>query len=157
MRPRRCQAIALSGERQSASSTFRTNQRFNLEVTRLQTTGDAGNGRLANVITGKVRQLAGDVSNALVIVARGLHLTEDSLIAAVRLLKMHTNRKSDSFFAPPRTQRRARLLRPIPPSRRHLRPGSGAHTPRAIFLPNREAVTMLMQCLTSAGGARESS
>ena len=44
--------------------TFRTNQRFNLEVTRLRTTGDAdpdpGVAKLANVIAGKLRQLPGD-------------------------------------------------------------------------------------------------
>ena len=37
--------------------TFRANQRFNLEVTRLRTTGDAGDDKLANVISGKLRQL----------------------------------------------------------------------------------------------------
>src|SRR6185295_15244492 len=47
--------------------TFRANQRFNLEVTRLRTTvePEAGVARLANVITGKLRQLPGDVPNAL--------------------------------------------------------------------------------------------
>src|SRR6266571_2576009 len=37
--------------------TFRANQRFNLEVTRLRTTSDAGDDKLANVIAGKLRQL----------------------------------------------------------------------------------------------------
>src|SRR5207247_1309696 len=69
--------------------TFRANQRLNLEVTRLRTTAEAGPLRLANVITGKLRQLPGDMPNALVIVARGLPLDEDRLVAAVRLLKLH--------------------------------------------------------------------
>src|SRR5437879_4348415 len=58
--------------------TFRTNLRFNLEVTRLRTAGDTGGdpasqdpgasvARLANVIAGKLRQLPGDIPNALVI------------------------------------------------------------------------------------------
>ena len=81
------------------TATFRTNQRFNLEVTRLRTTGDAGDAKLANVIAGKLRQLPADIANALVIAARGLPLTEDSLNAAVRLLKTHTDSKDDVFFA----------------------------------------------------------
>jgi hypothetical protein len=168
--------------------TFRTNQRFNLEVTRLRTTGDPGNtssglpdggplsgaasgdpairdpgpgvARLANVITGKLRQLPGDIPNALVIAARGLPLNEDSLSAAVRLLKMHTDRKDDAFFA----RRGLRDTRDFYAQYLHL---SGifvldeATAPaRAIFSPNREArhplskeaVTGLIQCLTSAGG-----
>ena len=86
---------------------FRTNQRFNLEVTRLRTLADAdasgaeapGVGRLANVIAGKLRQLPGDIPNALILAARGLDVSEDSLAAAVRLLKAHTDIKDDAFFA----------------------------------------------------------
>jgi hypothetical protein len=145
--------------------TFRTNQRFNLEVTRLRTTGDTGDPdwgieRLANVITAKLRQLPGDIPNALVIAARGLPLNEDSLIAAVRLLKTHTDRKDDSFFA----RRGLKDARDFYAQYLHL---SGIFVldevtapPRAVFSPNREArhplskeaVTVLMQCLTSAGG-----
>src|SRR5437870_4026925 len=85
--------------------TFRANQRFNLEVTRLRPTIDAGVpgssagapdaagdsasrdpgpgvARLANVITSKLRQLPGDMPNVLLIAARGLPFNEDSLIAA---------------------------------------------------------------------------
>jgi hypothetical protein len=169
---------------------FRTNQRFNLEVTRLRMPGDTGNAgggrlsgvplscdassdpiiqdpgqgvaRLANVITGKLRQLPGDIPNALVIAARGLPLNEDSLIAAVRLLKLHTDRKDDSFFA----RRGLKDARDFYAQYHHL---SGifvldeATAPaRVIFSPNREArqplpkeaVTVLMQCLTSAGGTQ---
>jgi hypothetical protein len=151
--------------------TYRTNQRFNLEVTRLRTPGDAGNdpavrdpgpdvARLANVITGKVRQLPGDIPNGLMIDARGLALNEDSLIAAVRLLKMHSDRKDDAFFA----RRGLKDARDFYAQYLHL---SGifvldeATAPaRAIFSPNREArhplsneaVSVLMHCLTSADG-----
>jgi hypothetical protein len=156
------------------TATLRTNQRFNLEVTRLRTTGDAGNAssdpasedpgpgvpRLANVITGKLRQLPGDIPNALVIAARGLPLNEGSLVAAMRLLKMHADHKDDSFFA----RRGLKDARDFYAHYLHL---SGicildevTAPARAIFSPNREArhplskeaVTVLMQCLTSAAG-----
>jgi hypothetical protein len=148
--------------------TFRANQRFNLEVTRLRTTGDAeapaasdpasGVARLTNVITGKLRQLPGDVPNALLVAARGLALDEDNLVAATRLLKMHTDRKDDAFFA----RRGLKDARDFYAHYLHL---SGifvldeATTPAgAIFSPNREArhslskeaVSGLLQCLTSA-------
>src|SRR4030081_2693788 len=145
--------------------TFRANQRFNLEVTRLRATGDGAVGdsgvtRLANVITAKLRQLPGDIANALVISARGLALDEESVLAAVRLLKTRTDSKDDAFFA----RRGLKDARDFYAHYLHL---SGifvldeATTPaRAIFSPNREArhplskeaVTGLVQCLTSAGG-----
>jgi hypothetical protein len=139
--------------------TFRTNQRFNVEVTRLRTTGDAGEARLANVITGKLRQLPGDLPNVLVIAARGLALTEDNLVAAVRLLKTHTDAKDDAFFA----RRGLKDARDFYAQYLHL---SGicvvdeASTPGAVFAPNREArqplskeaVSGLMQCLTAIAG-----
>jgi hypothetical protein len=145
--------------------TFRANQRFNLEVTRLRTTGDTAGSesgpavaRLANVITGKLRQLPGDVPNALVIAARGLALNEDSLSAATRLLKVHTDGKDDAFFA----HRGLKDARDFHAQYLHL---SGifvldeATAPAGvIFSPNREArhpltreaVGVLMQCLSSA-------
>jgi hypothetical protein len=139
--------------------TFRANQRFNLEVTRLRTTGEADSAvaRLANVVTGKLRQLPGDTPNALVIAARGLPLNEDTLVATGRLLKQHTDRKDDAFF----------VRRGLKDSRdfyaHYLHLGGmcildDATSPaRAIFSPNREArhplsketVAALMQCLTS--------
>jgi hypothetical protein len=78
--------------------TFRANQRLNLEVTRLQATGDPGADRLANVIVGKLQQLPAEVPNALVIVGRGLSLDEDALAAAPRLLKAHADAQDDAFF-----------------------------------------------------------
>lgn len=69
-------------------ATFRENLRFNLEVTRLRATEDVDSiVRLANVIHGKLRQLPGDTPNGLVIVERGLSLTEETLAAAIRVLK----------------------------------------------------------------------
>jgi hypothetical protein len=150
---------------------FRTNQRFNLEVTRLRATeqpGDAssdpalpdpgpGVARLANVLVGKLRQLPGDIPNALVLATRGLPLTEDTVIAAVRLLKMHSDRKDDTFFA-------RRGLKDARDFYAHYLYLGGIFVldeatapPRALFSPNREArqplskeaVTALTQCLTA--------
>jgi hypothetical protein len=138
--------------------TFRANQRFNLEVTRLRTTSDAGDGKLANVIAGKLRQLPGDIPNSLVIAARGLSLTEDSLVAAVRLLKTHTDEKDDAFFV----RRGFKDARDFYAQYLHLGGifvlDEATEPARAIFSPNREArlplaketLSALMQCLTSA-------
>jgi hypothetical protein len=136
--------------------TFRTNQRFNLEVTRLRMTADPGPvvARLASVVTGKLRQLPGDTPNALVIVARGLPLDEDSLVAAMRLLKQHTDRKDDEFFA----RRGLKDARDFYAHYLHLGGICVLGDATAIFSPNRdvrhplskEAVSALMQCLTSA-------
>ncbi len=167
--------------------TFRANQRFNLEVTRLRTTGkaerassgelsglplsddasgpassgrDSGIARVANVVAGKLRQLPGDVPNALVIAARGLALNEDSLIAAVRLLKMHSDAKDDTFFA----RRGLNDARDFYAQDLRLAGilvlDEATEPARAVFSPNREArqplsreaVTALVQCLTSAAG-----
>jgi hypothetical protein len=163
--------------------TFRANQRFNLEVTRLRATDHAGNvvgepdaggavmssgdpgpavARLAYVITSKLRQLPGDIPNGLVIAVRALTLNEDTLGAAVRLLKLHVDRKDEAFLA----RGGFRDARELYAQYLHL---SGifvldeATTPaRAIFSPNREArhplprevVTAAMQCLTAAAGTR---
>jgi hypothetical protein len=138
--------------------TFRANQRFNLEVTRLRTLGDAGSTKLANVISGKLRQLPGEMPNALLIAARGLALTEDSLVEAVRLLKTHTDQRDDVFFA----RRGFKDARDFYAQYLHL---GGifvldeARVPAgAVFSPNREArhplskeaVAGLLQCLTAA-------
>ena len=140
--------------------TFRANQRFNLEVTRLRTTGDAGDDKLANVIAGKLRQLPGEIPNALVIAARGLDLTEESLVAAVRLLKTHTDQKDDTFFA----RRGFKDARDFYAQYFHLGGifvlDEATDPARAIFSPNREArqplvkeaLSPLMHCLTASHG-----
>jgi hypothetical protein len=88
--------------------SYRANQRCNLEVTRLRATGEApaspeganpGTARLANVLASKLRQLPGEIPNALVISSRGLELGEDALAAAARLLKSHADARDDAFFA----------------------------------------------------------
>lgn len=136
--------------------TFRANQRFNLEVTRLRTTAESGTAvaRLATVVTGKLRQLPGDTPNALVIAARGLALDEASLVAAMHLLKQHADRKDDDFFA----HRGLKNARDFYAQFLHLGGICILGDATAIFWPNREArhplpqaaLTALMQCLTSA-------
>src|SRR5262249_33176730 len=72
--------------------TYRANQRFNLEVTRLRTSGSPTVPRLADVIGGKLRQLPAEVPNALVIAGHELGVSEaceGSIDAALRLLRTH--------------------------------------------------------------------
>jgi len=146
--------------------TFRTHQRFNLEVTRLRTPGgDAASGdpgpaiaRLANVIGGKLRQLPGDIPNALVIAARGLSLDEASLGATMRLLKAHADGQDDAFF----TRRGLKDARGFHAQYLHLGGifvlDEATAPARASFAPNREArhplpgaaLAALTQCLTQA-------
>ena len=72
------------------SVTFRENQRFNLEVTRLRATEDTRTeARLANVISGKLRQLPNDVPNGLIIITKAITLDDEALARALRLLKSH--------------------------------------------------------------------
>jgi hypothetical protein len=147
--------------------TYRTNQRFNLEVTRLRALEDAdhaepgaGVARLANVIAGKLRQLPAELPNALVIATRGLPLSEEGLAAAPRLLKSHSDRKDDDFFA----RRGLRTARDFYAQYLHL---SGVFVldeasmpPSMIFAHNREArhplstetVAGLTACLSSRRG-----
>ena len=94
------------------------------------------------------------------IAARGLPLTEDSLLAVVRLLKTHTDQKDDAFFA----HRGFKDARDFYAQYLHLGGicvlDEATAPARAIFSPNREArhplskeaVAAFMQCLTSAGG-----
>jgi hypothetical protein len=80
--------------------TYRENQRFNIEVTRLRAASAADEvARLANIIAAKVRQLAADLPNALVVVGRELAILEADLATATRQLKMRAEIKDDAFFA----------------------------------------------------------
>lgn len=79
--------------------SFRVNQRFNLEITRLRAASEPGTSRNANVLAGKLRQLSSDTANAVVISTRNLPLTEADLAEAARLLKSHADQKDDDFFA----------------------------------------------------------
>jgi hypothetical protein len=144
--------------------TYRANQRFNLEVTRVRAVADADMAtaepgssvaRLANVVAGKLRQLPGDAANALLIATRGLAVDEESLAAATRLLKMHNDRNDDAFFA----RRGLKTARDF--YSQYLRLGGvvvldeAPTPPGAIFYANREArralppeaVAALMVCL----------
>ena len=145
--------------------TYRANQRFNLEVTRLRAIADTDAGsaqpgssvaRLANVVAGKLRQLPGDVANALAIVTRGLAVDEETLVGATRLLKQHNDRNDDAFFA----RRGLKTARDF--YAQYLRLGGvfvldeATTPPGAIFSANREArhplpreaVVALIACLT---------
>jgi hypothetical protein len=127
-----------------------------------ETGGGAQVARLANVIAGKVRQLPGESPNALVMAARGLSPTEDRLVAALRLLKLHTDRKDDAFFA------RRGFKDAGDFHARSLRLSGvfvldeAARLPRAIFAANREArhplanevVSLLIQRLSSVPGVQ---
>jgi hypothetical protein len=117
--------------------TFRANQRFNLEITRIR--GDdmaPGDTRIANVVAGKLRQLPADLPNALV-VSTALPLTEEALVAATRLLKSNADRARDVH---------TRLLR--------LGGIFAVSDSSAVFMPNREARHALTKeaigaCLTA--------
>ena len=80
------------------SVTYRVNQRFNFEVTRLRGETAVDAGRLTSVIAAKVRQLPAEVANALVIVTAAVPAAEDEVTAAMRLLKTRTNARDDAFF-----------------------------------------------------------
>ena len=67
------------------SVTFRRNQRFNVEVTRLRTSEAPSIRRLADVIGGKLRQFPAEVPNALVVTGRGLSVNAESLAAALKV------------------------------------------------------------------------
>jgi hypothetical protein len=80
------------------SVTYRGNWRFNLEVTRLRHAAEVA--RLTGVIAAKVRQLPGEVPNALAIVGQDLGgVVEAQLGDAARQLKARVDAKDDVFFA----------------------------------------------------------
>jgi hypothetical protein len=79
------------------SVTYRANQRFNLEVTRLR--GAVDMPRLAAVVAAKVRQLPGDLPNALAMSGQELGVAEAQLSDAARQLKVRADAKDDAFFA----------------------------------------------------------
>lgn len=85
-------AFEAHGARQAAPDltvTFRTNQRFNIEVTRMRSDASVESGRLANVIAGKLRQLLGGEPNVLVL--HGSGLTTEGLAQSAQLVKSRGN------------------------------------------------------------------
>jgi hypothetical protein len=92
-------AFEVAGARRTAPDltvTYRANQRFNLEVTRVRAATDAG--RLGNLVAAKLRQLPPDLPNAVVIAGRELAIAETDVAEAARLLKAHNDRNDDAFF-----------------------------------------------------------
>ncbi|MBV9327108.1 MAG: hypothetical protein JO352_25415 [Chloroflexi bacterium] len=77
--------------------TYRANQRFNLEVTRIRRGADVQ--KLVTVVAAKARQLTADSANALVIAGQHLGLSETELGEAARLLKAHADAADNAFFA----------------------------------------------------------
>jgi hypothetical protein len=71
--------------------TFRENQRFNLEVTRIRNTQGDVVARAAGVIANKLRQLPNDLPNALVMVAESPALQERTLAEAARAAGARTD------------------------------------------------------------------
>ena len=126
------------------SVTYRANQRFNLEVTRLRSGGSPTVTRLSDVIGGKLRQLPADVPNALVITGHDLAVSEacdDYIDAALRLLRTHGKQNDLTRLGGV-----------------FMLDEGGATTPAAVFGANREArhalskevVAGLSACLNSA-------
>lgn len=110
------------------SVAFRENQHFNLEVTRLRTTENMDtDARLANVISGKLRQLPADVPNGLIITTNKHSLDEGSVISAMRLIKTHR------FKTEPELQAQYPRLSGV-----FVLDESNSLT-AAVFVPNREA------------------
>ena len=148
------------------SVTFRTNQHFNLEVTRLRARADmdedSGVARLATVIAGKLRQLPAEVPNALVITAHGQALSNETIGGAARLLKLRTETRDDTFF----DRRGLRNSRELHAQYLRLSGVFGldeATTPHTLaFVPNREArhplpaeaVAALSACFCDSGERR---
>lgn len=69
------------------SVTYRANQRFDLEITRVRTRESLENTKLANVIAAKLRQLQTGVPNAVVVAGESLRVTPERLAEAARLVK----------------------------------------------------------------------
>lgn len=118
-----------SGQRgPDLSVTFRENERFNLEVTRLRATEATDKAaRMANVISGKLRQLPIDVPNGLVITTNAISLDYESLAEAARLLK------SQKFNTEP-------ALQALYPRLSGIFALDESNSPTGVaFAPNREA------------------
>jgi hypothetical protein len=73
------------------SVTFRTNQRFNVEVTRVRGSGEIDTTKLASVIAGKLRQLPTGLANIVVLLGTGLAVAEYRLADAGHVAKTRDN------------------------------------------------------------------
>lgn len=75
------------------SVTYRTNQRFDMEVTRVRTRDSLENTKLANVISAKLRQLQTGLPNVLVVACEDLGMTPERLVEGARLVKARSDGK----------------------------------------------------------------
>ena len=86
------------------TATYRTNQKVNVEVTRLRPspTGEAPDPtRLSGVLLTKLRQLPPGVPNVVALVCTAgvpAAPTEGEIAVAVKLLKCHADRREDAVF-----------------------------------------------------------
>jgi hypothetical protein len=128
--------------------TFRANQEFNLEITRLRTASepDVVVGRLANVIAGKLRQLRNDRPNALAIATPSLATTDEAVGNALRLLKSHSDTRDDEFFA----HRGLKTAREFYAQYLHLSGVFLLDESNAVFVANREARRPLASDIVTA-------
>src|SRR5579859_4321946 len=78
------------------TATYRANLRFNLEVTRLRGQADAV--KLGDVIVAKVRQLAADLPNALIVTGTEPMLGDDDLAEILKQLKVRVDALDDGFY-----------------------------------------------------------
>jgi len=119
------------------SGTFRANQQFNLEVTRLRSTADAAPdvSRLANIIASKLRQMPGDRANGLVIAAWSRSMSEPTIDAALRALKSRADARDDEFFA----RRGLKTARDFYAQYLRLSGTFVLEASDALFVPNQEA------------------
>jgi hypothetical protein len=73
------------------SVTYRMNQRFDLEVTRVRSRESLESTKLANVIAAKLRQLTTGVPNVLVVASEDLGMTPERLAEGARLVKAYSD------------------------------------------------------------------
>jgi hypothetical protein len=79
--------------------TFRANQRFNVEVTRLRPSGGNEVSRLQGVLLVKCRQLIASVPNVIALVAgAGVAVSGEAVAKAAKQLKVLADRKEEAAF-----------------------------------------------------------
>jgi hypothetical protein len=82
--------------------TFRSNYRFNVEVTHVgegMTQAKGAAARLPSLLLGKLRQLPAEIANLLVVALTEASASEADIVDAVRLLKARADHRDDAFFA----------------------------------------------------------
>jgi hypothetical protein len=69
------------------SAAFRVNQRMDLEVTRVRSSTALDAAKIANVVSGKLRQLSTGVPNVVAVVGIDMGITQERLSESTRLVK----------------------------------------------------------------------